>query len=361
MRRAPVMWDTGRWDIGGRGTMGVDSIPTLHDANLSGYIPTEFQPGIGRSNDIYMRGLTEGEGRQPYPQGNVPSGYMWNPEVQGGFFYIGQDQYYLFSRKHHTTGVPVPESGRLQLGDHNDRWPTGGAPIIVTVGSSEFTATQPFGRTYESTPSGILPRTPVKMRKVTDLMGRKEWQLDASGNLVPYSFVHGNMQFTVGASGIGSPPSGYSQYVDTFPSGATITVETEIGVSGYMTTHDVDMNPLNSYEVQNTFLAIASGDLVPGRLFLDTLSRYQPTVSQRVAVIGAVKDVWGAPISGATVTFTDDAIGDFNEVNPTTIWDGTVTTMYTLPSLYVAAGATITMTYGGLSEQIWVPLGRTPK
>ena len=361
MNRAPVRWDNGRWDIGSKGNMGVDSIPTLYDANVSGYIPTEYRSGIGYDNDLYMRGLQqEVDTVDPYPLGVKPSGNVWLPEVEGGYFYIGQDQYYLFANKVTVVGIPAASGdnpGRLELGLHNDKYPVQGAPVIVTLGASEFNAGESYGRTYEATPSGIPTRTATKYRGRTDLGDRKEFQIDASGNVVPYSFNLGDMEYTIGSSG--NHPTGWHWYIDTLPSGSSVTVEMEGGPSGYARTQDVDLNPLNTYEAQNVFLVTTVGTVGPYILALDNVSRYIPTASQRVGLLGAIKDEYGSPVSGVTVSFSAiPGAGTFSPGDGATIWDGTFLTNYTLPASYSATGVTITMTIGTMTEKLWIPMGK---
>ena len=216
MRRAPVRWDTGRWDVGSKENMGVDSIPTIYDASVSGYLSTEYQSGVGYGNQLYMRDLIETIPGPPYPSDNIPSGYMWTPEAQAGYFYVGQDEYYLYANKVTASGVPV--NGKLELGLYDDKFPPLGAPVIVTIGNSEFSAGDPFGRTYEPTPYNSPTRTTNKYRKRVDLTGRKEWQLDASGYIIPYTFSLGNMEFTIDASGNHpTNPSGWYRYIECTP------------------------------------------------------------------------------------------------------------------------------------------------
>lgn len=338
--------------------MGVDSIPTIYDASVSGFLPTEYQSGVGYGNQLYMRDLTEVTPGAPYPPDSIPSGYMWVPEVQGGYLYIGQDEYYLYANKVTITGTP--SGGKLELGEYTDKFPPLGAPIIVTLGDSEFGVDEPFGRVYEPTPSGADPRTPTKYRKRVDLTGRKEWRLDASGFIVPYSFSLGNMEFTIDASGNHpTSPSGWYRYIECYPSGDAITVEMEDGPSGYLTIPGVDFNILNTLECQNAFLAVAvSGSLIPSTIYVDYASRHLPAASQNIMVIVAVKDMWGAPVSGVSVTMSDGgAGGTFSNSTSTTEWDGTASTWYTTP-VATSAGATVTATYGVINGQTWIPIGK---
>ena len=358
MNRAPIRWDSGRWDIGSKGNMGVDSIPTLYDANASGYSDSEYQSGIGYANQLYVRPMVEYAPGDPYPAGNMPSGNVWAPDVQAGYFYINNDEYYFFANK--VTAVGTATSGRLELGLHDDKYPTMGAPIIVTLGESEFLPSEPFGRTYEPTPSGVDDRTPTKYRKRVDLTGRKEYTINASGRYDPYSYVLGNnsMEFVLGASGNSPTPSGWHWYIDLYPSGDSVTVEMEGGPSGYATIRDIDFNQLNTYEAYNKFLVLVpSGQLAPSGLEVNYASRYLPEATQRVQFIAAVTDQWGAPISGIPIAFTDDGGGTFDIASPMTIWDGTAHTYYTVPTA-TSAGVTITTSVNTITDTIWIPIGK---
>lgn len=358
MERAPVRWDSGIWDIGSRKNMGKDAIPTLYDASVSGYLPSEYMPGVGYGNQLAVISLIETSPGDPYPL-PYPSGRVWVPVVQGGYYYIGRDEYYLFASKVSCSGVPT--SGRFQLGLHDDMYPTQGAPIIVTSGVSEFLPEDPWGKTYEPTPSGSLLRTPTKYRKRVDLTGRKEYWIDPSGEWMPYSFEIGDYEFVFGASGNHpTTPSGWYWYIDCYPSGFPITVEMEDGASGYFTPRAVDFNGLNTYECNNTFLTLVpSGALYVEDVSLSYASRYIPVANQtyRVLLIAAVKDRNGCPISGATVVFDDDSIGGaFSPVSTETIWDGTAHTYYTVPS--VNHGITVAVTCSGVVASGWFPIGK---
>lgn len=359
LKRAPVRWDSGRWDIGGKSNMGVDSIPTLYDASVSGYLSTEYQSGVGYGNQLYLRELSEVDPGHPYYD-SVPSGYMWVPEVQGGYFYSGQDEYYLFADKVTIVGTP-DANGKLELGLYTDKYPTRGAPIIVTSGVSEFIPTEPFGKTYEPTPSGTEDRTPTKYRKRTDLSDRKEWQLDPSGNVIAYAFTLEDMEFTISASGNHpTQPSGWHRYIECYPSGDQITVEMEGGGSGYLPINYVDFNTLNTYEAHNTFLVVApTGQLIPWDIDVNYMGRYLPEASQRVPLVAAVKDQWGAPVSGVYVTFAA-SVGTVDYSSVVTIWDGTAPNWCTLPDVQTisSAGTTITVTTNGISKQVWIPHGK---
>lgn len=360
MDRAAVTWSNGIWDIGSLENMGRDVIPTLYDANASGYTGY-YQSGIGYGNNLYMRGIYESDINTVYPIDNIPSGNIWSPILEAGYFYIDQNEYYFYISKYSTTVTPT--AGKLELGEYTDKYPQG--PVVVTTyNSNEFTTKDPFAKTYEPTPSGVATRTSNKYRKVTNLTGRKDWEVDSSGFLIPYIYNWENMTFTIGASGNNDTvPSGWYRYVNAYPSGTPLTFEMECAASGWGKINYVDLNPYNTYESYNTFLVITpSGITLPYLKTYDAeisyLNRCIPTGTGVLDLICAVKDKWGAPISGIDVLWDDNAAGGaLNPNKSTTIWDGTTHTRYIM-NTSSSAGITISVTVDGTTDSIWMPVGK---
>lgn len=350
------------WDIGSLENMGRDAIPTPYDANISGYTSSEYQSGIGYGNQLYMRGIYESPTNIMYHIDSIPSGNIWCPILEAGYFYLDQDEYYFYSSKYTTTGTPASGTGKLELGLFNDKYPQG--PIAITSGTNEFSANEPFAKTYEPTPSGIDDRTTNKYRKVVDLRNRKDWEVDTSGYINPYIYTWESNTFTVGASGNHDTlPSGYYRYINAYPSGSSLTVEMECAASGWNHIKYVDLNPYNTYESYNTFLVVAqSGTLLPYlspyEAELTYITRIVPPGTGRLDFICAVKDKWGAPVSGIDVVWDDGAVvGAWDAVKTTTIWDGTTHGRYYPPGP-TSAGITITVTIGSVTDSIWIPPGR---
>jgi len=325
--------------------MGKDAIPTLYDASVSGYYSYEYQSGVGYGNNLYVNDIVESSGNITYPPGQYPDYYYWYPEVNTGYFYMYDECYYLFSDKVTVTGTPT--GGRLELGTYTDRYPPYGAPIIVTLGSSEFDSDEPFGKTYD------YSRTTTKYRKVTDLTDRKEYIVDDSGYHSTYQFTMGNMEFSIGATGtVGE----WHRYIDCIPSDSTITVEFEGSSSGYYICESVDLSPVSTYESYNKFLVISDSDVIPSSISLVYVNKTVARPGDTIGIIAVVTDVNGIPVSGATVSFSDDlTMWSFTD---TTKWDGTVYVPYNVLALSVT-GIVIYAICGGISSEIYIPIGGT--
>ena len=359
MNKTPISWNKGSWDYGDKINMGYDAIPTVYDANASGY--NHWKSGIGYGNDLYMSELRpSGNAVMPY-NGSVtrPSGNTWVPMVDPGYFYIDMDEYYLFSDKGVTIGTPTV--GKLNLISSSHRYPPYSAPVVVTSGASEFTPDRPFAKTYEATVSGVATRTPTKYRRRVDLSDRKEYYAvggSADGIIpTPYNFTLGNKQFTVGTSGT-LDDGVWTWHIDCYPSGSSITVEYERSDIGVVAIQDVDMNPLNSYEVANSFISVVdSSDITVKTIQLNNGSRYcrGSVYAKPMLLIAAVKDNYGCPISGVTVSLTG-SWGSFEDDSIITIWDGTASTWFTPTSNNVTG--VLTAVCAGVTGNLWVPGGR---
>jgi hypothetical protein len=289
MNKVPISWDKGSWDYGDKINMGYDAIPTVYDANVSGYI--HWKSGIGWGNDIFLSELlSSGVVTSLYDTVTKPSDNVWTPVVDTGYFYIDQDEYYLYSSKGVTAATPTV--GKLNLITSNHKYPPYNAPVVVTLGS--ISTNSMFAKTYEPTPSGASSRTPTKYRRRVDLSDRKEYYAvgGAEDGIIPtpYNFTLGNMQYTLNSTG-SLDVGDWTWYVNCYPSGSAITVEYETSDAGIVYVKDVDMNPLNSYEVANSFLGIIdSDDTVVKTVTLNNGSRYCRENSKSMLLIAAVKD-----------------------------------------------------------------------
>lgn len=134
----PMFWghviaDESIWDVVDKEYSGFSYLPHLFDASASGFLPGDWQPGIGDGGDLKVAHPIEIEG-------------LWYPRAQAGYFYIlpiigkGQGEsplgeYYLYSRKE-TEMIP---SGTLHYVLASGTYQ--GAPIVIT--SARQIATQP--------------------------------------------------------------------------------------------------------------------------------------------------------------------------------------------------------------------------
>ena len=356
MNKAPITWSRGTWDYGIKENMGYDAIPTIYDASVSGYTDSEWKSGIGWGTDLYMSALVPSGTAALYATVTPPSGKAWHPRVDSGYFYLGQDEYYLYSDKGATSNTPTV--GRLNLYTSNHRYPPPPAPVTITLGSSEFSASSPFCKMHEPSPTNST-RTPTKYRRRTDLTGRREYI--ASGTVadgiipIPYTFTLGSMEFTIGSTG--SMGQEWSWYIDCYPSGSSVTVEYERSSNQIYDIVDVDMNPLNSYEVANSFCVIANTTKYPvAYVEVNNGSRYIRDNGRRALLIAAVKDQYGRGISGETVTFTADW-GDFSDATVDTIWDGTASTWFTTDPTVNITGVVVAEC-NGVTGLLWLPGGK---
>lgn len=339
MNKTPITWTKGTWDYKDKESMGYDAIPTIYDADASGNIA--YRSGIGSGSDLYVSDLVP-SGTTLYEDIIAPSGDMWVPKVDTGYLYLGRNEYYLYSTK--GTTIDTPTAGVLDLITSSDMYPSYLAPIIVTLGASEFGLDSPFGKTYE------YGRTSSKYRRRADLSDRKEYY--ASGTIadgivpLPYTFTLGSMEYILDG------PNEWS--IRCYPSGSSVTVEYELGEVYYMAT-DVDMNIYNSYEVSNSFIVVVDEDtLVPSTVELVNASRYTRK-SKPMLLIAAVKDSNGIPISGALVEFISD-YGSFSDDEVYTIWDGTASTWFTTSTVNIEVP--IWAVCGTATGTIWIPGGK---
>jgi hypothetical protein len=352
--KTPISWARGTWDYSDKANMGFDAIPTVYDASVSGY--ATWKSGVGWGSDLYLSELVASGYVGLYDEVTPPEGDAWLPRVDSGYFYIGIDEYYLYSSKGTTVGAP--SVGRLQVHTSTHKYPPSSAPLTLTLGTSEFSTSRPFSKTYEPTPSGTADRTPTKYRRRYDTTGRREYA--ATGNEVdgivpvPYSFQLANMQYTMGASG---STGAWEWYLDCLPSGNSVTAEYETSNNITYDVLDVDMNPFNSYEVANSFLAVVdSSKLVVESVVLDNGSRYCREATKPMLLIAAVKDKYGCPISGEVVTFAG-AWGTFSDSTVSTIWDGTAATWF-IPGATINVTGVVTAVCAGVTGSLWVPTGR---
>lgn len=356
MRKVPIRWYRGTWDYGTKENLGFDAIPTIHDASIEGYTANEWKSGIGWGSDLYLSSLLASGVTTPYTGVTPPSGSRWFPVIDTGYFYVGMDEYYLYSEKGTVTGTP--SSSILALVSSNDRYPPVPAPVTVTLGSSEFSSIEPFTKTYEPTPSGTTSRSPTKFRRRADLTGRRETIVSgtvADGIVpLPYTFTLGNMQFLLNSTGtIGST---WSWSIESNPTGSAVTVEYETSDTRQYTATGVDMNPLNSYEVANSFCVVLDqSKLVVNEVVVNNAAKYLVGKFLPILLIAAVKDQYGTPIPDRVVTFTG-AWGSFSDSTVTTIWDGTAATWFTPGSVNITG--VVTASCEGQIGRVWIPGGK---
>jgi len=95
--------------------------PTLLDPNVSGIDETYYQSGIGDDTDLLMVGINE----------ILTSGVeIWAPHIHHGWFYIYEDEWYLFSDSFQTHSIPYQVVSGLRYMDLQYR-PKPGIPIQV--------------------------------------------------------------------------------------------------------------------------------------------------------------------------------------------------------------------------------------
>ena len=351
MQRVPITWNTGKFDLDSLENMGTDAIPTLFDASISGFLSDEFSSGIGSANDLFLVELNETDASGIYDEGNYPSGNIWQPRVNTGYFYINGGEYYLFASKGTTVDTPV--SGRVDLGTFDYDYPPNGAPIIVTSGNSEFTANDPFGKTYEYTPFNSIERTTNKFRKIIDFTDKKEWEM-VDGVLEPYAFNYENMTFT-----FHSEPNGdqYDWYIMCYPSGFPITVEYETSSNSYYDVDTIDVNPFNNGAAEDVMLSITDDTIVtPYKVNVVNTYRYTVVAANKSMITARVTNIDGSPIIDVEVDYSSDT-GSFNPATSNTGNDGCAYTIYTMGAKD-SDGAIIVADCDGVIGSGWIQFGK---
>jgi len=349
MNKAPVQWSRGTWDYGRRENMGFDAIPTIYDVSIDGYTP-HWKSGIGWGTDLFVSELILSGIQHPYYDITPPSGLRWVPNVDTGYFYLGIDEYYLYSDKGTTNS---PTGNNLTLTTNINKYPIG--PVTVTLGDSEFTSEQPFTKTYMPDPSGSS-LTPYKFRRRAPLDGRRDYYASGcvANGIVPlaYSYILGDMQFSI--SGVANGEA-WDWVVTCNPGNQEVTVEYETSDTKTYGAIDVDMNPYNSYEASNSFITVInSNNHRPKTVVVNNGSRYIREKDKPMLIIAAVKDYYGIPVSGEAVAFSG-ASGDFSADTVNTIWDGTASTWFTISANDM--DRVITAVCAGVTGSLWVPGG----
>jgi len=82
-------WDEKFWPIQQDIEKSTGYVPTLWDPDLSSIDPTWYQSGVGDEDDLLMTGLTQVEKND--------DSHIWAPIIHHGYFYIGDEEWYLFS------------------------------------------------------------------------------------------------------------------------------------------------------------------------------------------------------------------------------------------------------------------------
>jgi hypothetical protein len=295
--------------------------------------------------------LNETDASGIYDAGNYPSGNIWQPRVNTGYFYINGGEYYLFASKGTVADSPV--SGRVDLGTFDYDYPPNGAPIIVTSGNSEFTMDDPFGKTYEYTPFNSVERTTNKFRKIIDLTNKKEWEM-VDGVLESYEFNYENMTFT-----FHSEPNGvqYDWYIMCYPSGFSVTVEYETSPNTYYDVDTIDVNPFNNSAAEDVMLSITNDTIVtPHNVNVANTYKYTVVAANKSMITVEVTNIDGSPVIDVEVEYTSDT-GSFNPAASNTGNDGCAYTIYTMGARD-SDGAIIEAECAGVIGSGWIQFGK---
>jgi len=270
----------------------------------------------------------------------------WNVNIDSGYFYIEDREYFLYSDKQVYETVPV--SGKITLPAIAD-FQMMNAPIIITntivTATETYTAAAaasiPFGKTWEP-PVGDWTPTPHKYEPIVDLTGLTSTFISASGTEENYSFNLQNNQFAIsfgspGVSGHYTPTITLNQGIDPVPLvGDAVIVEWEGHAStGYHTPTHLDLNPLHSSNLLGKFIVVRdvfpSGSLV----FAVNDHQYSMTGGIHVPVSATVYDENGSPIPNVWVNWkikAEVADGGSIRTRQLTDWSGTSRVTYVPPT-----------------------------
>ena len=189
----------------------------------------------------------------------------WHPQIDTGFFYIEDKEYYLYSNKQVIRTIPT--NGQVTLPTITD-FQIANGPIVITdeqfiiadtsgfYSVSDAQAT-PFAKTYEP-PLNDWNATPHKYERVEDLTNLLEFDITASGTTENYLFELKDHQFTINygtpdSSGNFTPIIKINQNQSAKP----ILIEYEgADASGYYIPEYIDLNPIHSPNITNKFLTI---------------------------------------------------------------------------------------------------------
>lgn len=293
----------------------------------------------------------------------------WHPEIEVGYFYIEDREYYLYSNKQTYRALPV--NGQIILPTMTHFQVING-PVVVTDetvmvgGVSGFykideANSTPFAKTWEP-PIGDWKPTPHKYERIEDLTNLMEYQITASGTTEKYSFELQDHQFKIDygspdTSGFFTPTLTLNQGYTTTPVfGDPVIVEYEgTGASGTYIPDYIDLNPIHSPVVCNKFLTIR--DVKPSGYSINVINekQYLHFVGEDIPVLAAVYDEFGGPVEGARVFWSikqpgnTPISGSFANHFTTTGWDGVSRNTYTadiwapgLVSMIVGQGQAIT-------------------
>lgn len=273
--------------------------------------------------------------------------HPWNVEIDTGFFYIEDREYYLYGDKQILEYVPV--SGLIAL-PPIESFEIVNAPIVVTDKNLANGATydranaagHPFAKTWEPPVDGWDP-TPHKYEHVEDLTGWLETYTSASGTTETYSFELQDHQFKIEygteASGLYYPIITLDQGIDPVPTeGPPVIVEYEgPDSSGYYLPPYLDFNPVHSPNFVDKFVVVR--DALPVPEAIDVINRriYMQEGALTVDLMAEVNTAGGAPVPDATVHWEDlfkvaGPAGSFTSATTTTGWDGRTKNTYTMPS-----------------------------
>lgn len=105
------MWDNRAWPTQGEFD-AVAYAPSIWDPSTSGLVPDDFQSGYGDNDDLLLRDILE--------VNQISGEHTWSPEIHHGYFYVNDEEWYLYSDSHlaeffNVTGVDDQGNMILQL------------------------------------------------------------------------------------------------------------------------------------------------------------------------------------------------------------------------------------------------------
>jgi len=280
----------------------------------------------------------------------------WHPQVDTGYFYIEDREYFLYSNKQAIRTTPI--NGVITLEPVRD-FQIVNAPLVITdeyfsvnnvsgFYSVADAVGTPFAKTYEA-PVGDWKPTPHKYERVEDLTNLLETHVSASGTREKYQFELQSYQYTIdyGApdvSGNFSPSITIHQGAESTPLiGKPVIVEYEgIAASGYYVPDYINLNPIHSPNVTNKFLAIR--DTRPSGVLIEIINEdhYLHFPGKTISLSAIVYDEFGGTVEGANLYWTlvhrtagvSPLSGSFANHFTTTGWDGISRNEYTERNWY---------------------------
>jgi len=274
----------------------------------------------------------------------------WHPQVDTGYFYIEDKEYFLYSNKQAIRITPI--DGAITLPSMIDFQVVNG-PIIITDENFKINNTSgfysiddaistPFAKTYEAPLDDWKP-TPHKYERVEDLTDMLESYISSSGTREQYRFELQSYQYTIDyglpdASGSFTPVITIHQGLSSVPAvGNPVIIEYEgVAASGYYVPRYINFNPIHSPNVTNKFLAIR--DTRPSGVIVNLVNetQYLHFPGSTISLIATVYDMFGGTVEDANLYWTliqrsgaTPVSGSFTNHFTTTGWDGSSRNTYT--------------------------------